>query len=217
MKLNLGLESLNAAPSMSRAEKLQLYVDIIEDFDSDSKYPMIEVADMVFASRNKAAAIETLCADPVFAEFVGNSYNPVEAVRSAGSAAMENLFQDFMRFGISGMIAGTIMANLDRIKKLMLIGANGSVNPERTSLYLPAKSTWARYKKAADATVEAVNYVAKDPSKADFDKFLAIVGKGGSLPKSKEYVNWSAVSWSYLFSPLFGPLIANAVEGTAEK
>ena len=157
--LNLNLENIRPTPSVVSGDA---------DFEDShfSKYPYIDIADVVFQSRNRAIAIETLRAIPEYSAYIPDEC-PESVILKRANASMESVIQDILESGlIYAFISGPVLAKLSRIRSYCR-SAQNKVNIRRTlkSTYLIPADRWAYLSKVIATLMEVIDMVLKNPDK----------------------------------------------------
>ena len=190
-----------------KVEMMDHLLDILEgedvlDLDSRQYDEMSRLLNMIEYSSDENLAIQFLSNDQTFVDCFGTE-DPKGRIISRMEQSNEHLLQDFLRWGIPGMIAGTILARLSRIRSICA-KAKITVDQEKfdnwsaRSIYLPP----AQKMKLIMAAMEELVKGDVDPNSGKTSKVIS--------------TDWKAVAGDWAGTLLLagvGGIIGNAAGG----
>ena len=181
---NLGLNDTNHQDDFDMKEYL---IDILEgddvpDMDSRQYDELSRLYNMIVLSSNESTAIEFLSNDQTFVDCFGKD-DPKGMIVSRMESSNEHLLQDWLRWGVSGMIAGTILARFSRIRSICA-KAKLTVNQDKfdnwtaRSIYLPPAQKMKLIMDGLEQLADGIESTIKEP-KFDLMKMSEALRKCG--------------------------------------
>ena len=224
--LNLGLNEQDHVSEEHLDLKDEL-IDLLTGEDmidrQDLRYDeMSRLYNMITSVSDESVAIEFLSNDPIFVKCFGTD-DPKQELINQMTSSNENLLQDFIRWGVGGMIAGAILARLSRIRSICA-KARMSVDQEKMdkwtarSIYLPPVGKMKLIMTGLEGLADGIESTLKDP-KFDLSKLSDSLRACGIDVSYKGDVSkvvttdWSAVAGSAVGRILLACSAIGAVTG----
>lgn len=215
--LNLGLNEQDHVSDEHLDMKDEL-IDLLTGDDmidrQDLRYDeMSRLYNMITSVSDESMAIEFLSNDPTFVRCFGTD-DPKQELVNQMTSSNENLLQDFLRWGVGGMIAGAILARLSRIRSICA-RARVSVDQEKMdkwyarSIYLPPADKMKLIMNGLERLADGIEATLKDP-KFDLTKLSDSLRACGIDVSTKGNVgkvittDWGAVGGSFLGQVFLG-------------
>ena len=169
MNIDLGI---NNEPSVEEFDMKEYLLDVLEgddilDLDSRQYDEMSRLFNMIDSASDENIAIQFLSNDQTFVDCFGTE-DPKEQIVARMEQSNEHLLQDFLRWGIAGMIAGAILARLSRIRSVCA-KAKLTVDQEKfdnwtaRSLYLPPASQMKILMDGLEQLAKGIESTINDP------------------------------------------------------
>ena len=182
---------------------------------------LIAIRDTIKDCSNPAVACEVFDHDPQFYAAFSQTGDTLTNLDHYIEASMEGKLQDFLRFGLSGLVAGLYYSSLSRIRKICEQYRNSTdVKVEdKTSLYLPDYFAYTQLIKKIDMLFEACVKFQKDP-KADVKTIVDALRKGGANVGYNGSVqdlvstDWKAVAGTWIGELILGGIFRLPVLGS---
>lgn len=153
----------------------ELYIDVIDvlqgdelpDLDSRQYDEMSHLLTMIEYASDENVAIQFLLNDQVFTNCFGTK-DPKHELISRMESSNEHLLQDFLRWGPAGLIAGAILARLDRIRSIcakakMTVKQEKFDNWSSRSIYLPPARKMKMLMEGLEGLSNGIENTLKDP------------------------------------------------------
>lgn len=142
---------------------------------------LIAIRDTIKDCSNPAVACEVFNHDPEFYAAFSQTGDTLTNLNNYIEASMEGKLQDFLRFGLDGLIANFYYSSLSRIRKVCEKYRNSTdiKVEDKTSLYLPDYFQFTQIIKKIDMLFDACEKFQKDP-KADIRVVVDGLRKGGA-------------------------------------
>lgn len=226
MSLNLNLDSVvvktQKVQKLSKEELDNLYDEIMFDdaveesqenyYDEATFIKVCEFARGIKNSKDPEAVIAFLKRDPNFDAAFGNG-DVYQNLINYLNESNEHLGQDFLRWGIDGMIAGAILARIKRIYTYLSNVTAGTIDSDKMdkwyarSLYLPNYDKFVRILQALNVLGDAIKKFASDPKAEIAPVISALKSLGVDCKYNGDVGKIVTVDWGAVGGSLLGALV----------
>lgn len=169
MNIELGI---NSEVSNEEFDMKEYLLDVLEgddilDLDSRQYDEMSRLFNMIDSASDENIAIQFLSNDETFVNCFGTE-QPKEQIIARMEESNEHLLQDWLRWGIGGMIAGAILARFSRIRSICA-KAKLTVDQEKfdnwtaRSLYLPPAQKMKLLMDGLEQLAKGIESTINDP------------------------------------------------------
>ena len=232
MGLNLNLDSTivksnNQSDKLSKEELDNLYDEIMFDdvtnsqenyYDNETFIKVCELAKGIKNSKNPDAVIDFLKRDPNFVTAFGEG-DVYKNLINYLEKSDEHLGQDFLRWGIAGMIAGAILARIGRIRSYLSNVTTNTIDEDKLdkwyarSLYLPNYDKFSRLVQALGVLGNAIKKFTSDPKAEVAPVVIALKNLGIDCKFNGDISKIITVDWGASAGSLLGSLLGGALTG----
>ena len=220
MNIDLGI---NNEPSVEEFDMKEYLLDVLEgddvlDLDSRQYDEMSRLFNMIDSASDENIAIQFLSNDQTFVNCFGTE-QPKEQIIARMEASNEHLLQDFLRWGVGGMIAGAILARFSRIRSICA-KAKLTVDQEKfdswtaRSLYLPPAQKMKILMDGLEQLAKGIESTINDP-KFDLGTLSEALRKCGIdvNPGKGDVSKIITTDWKAVGGDWAGKIIGGAVAG----
>ena len=220
MNIDLGI---NNEPSVEEFDMKEYLLDVLEgddvlDLDSRQYDEMSRLFNMIDSASDENIAIQFLSNDQTFVDCFGTE-QPKDKIVARMEASNELLLQDFLRWGVGGMIAGAILARFSRIRSICA-KAKLTVDQEKfdswtaRSLYLPPAQKMKILMDGLEQLAKGIESTINDP-KFDLGTLSEALRKCGIdvNPGTGDVSKVITTDWKAVAGDWAGKVIGGAVAG----
>lgn len=220
MNIDLGI---NNEPSAEEFDMKEYLLDVLEgddvlDLDSRQYDEMSRLFNMIDSASDENIAIQFLSNDQTFVDCFGTE-QPKDKIVARMEASNELLLQDFLRWGVGGMIAGAILARFSRIRSICA-KAKLTVDQEKfdnwtaRSLYLPPAQKMKILMDGLEQLAKGIENTINDP-KFDLGALSEALRKCGIdvNPGKGDVSKIITTDWKAVGGDWAGKVIGGAVAG----
>ena len=203
--LNLGTIN-SVVPDLTDNEFITAYTDQDQAFNT-----VLEIRDIIKHCSDPKVAVEVFANDPTFYALFCKEGDPLQNLDTYIEASMEGKLQDFLRFGLAGLVAGAYYSSLSRIRTICnkYRDSDDATVEDKPSLYLPKYDIFDDIIKKIDMLYDAVVTFQKDP-KADVGKVITKLKQGGAQVsyggnvEDLVHTDWRAVIGTFFGGTIYG-------------
>lgn len=220
MNIDLGI---NNEPSVEEFDMKEYLLDVLEgddvlDLDSRQYDEMSRLFNMIDSASDENIAIQFLSNDQTFVDCFGTE-QPKDKIVARMEASNELLLQDFLRWGVGGMIAGAILARFSRIRSICA-KAKLTVDQEKfdswtaRSLYLPPAQKMKILMDGLEQLAKGIESTINDP-KFDLGTLSEALRKCGIdvNPGKGDVSKIITTDWKAVGGDWAGKVLGGAVAG----
>ncbi|MBR1988744.1 MAG: hypothetical protein IKA36_06895 [Clostridia bacterium] len=220
MNIDLGI---NNEPSAEEFDMKEYLLDVLEgddvlDLDSRQYDEMSRLFNMIDSASDENIAIQFLSNDQTFVDCFGTE-QPKEQIIARMESSNEHLLQDFLRWGVAGMIAGAILARFSRIRSICA-KAKLTVDQEKfdnwtaRSLYLPPASQMKILMDGLEQLAKGIESTINDP-KFDLGTLSEALRKCGIdvNPGKGDVSKIITTDWKAVGGDWIGKILGTAIVG----
>ncbi len=220
MNIDLGI---NSEVSNEEFDMKEYLLDVLEgddvlDLDSRQYDEMSRLFNMIDSASDENIAIQFLSNDQTFVDCFGTD-QPKEQIIARMEASNELLLQDFLRWGVGGMIAGAILARFSRIRSICA-KAKLTVDQEKfdnwtaRSLYLPPAQKMKILMDGLEQLAKGIESTINDP-KFDLGTLSEALRKCGIdvNPGKGDVSKIITTDWKAVGGDWIGKILGTAIVG----
>ena len=195
-----------------------LDTDIIQQLDEDQAFAkLLAIQKELHTSTTPDSLIAIYDQDQTFHNLFNQEGNALENIDAYVTASNEGMLQDWLVYGLYGLVGTAIYAKLDRIRNICAKYANSN-DPDvgnSYSLYLPSYAEYTRLIANINAIYDAFMKFAHDRN-ARLEPVVTALNKAGVKVKyngdieSLVSVDWKAVAGSIIARAIFTGLMIGA-------